>query len=121
MSCQGIRQLLSKSVNSTVSVALVDSGIILLKSTHLQVQYEGYELLQELMKIANLQDQIIHSLISVTRQSIEENAESTDFQKYNRNQPDRLGQWGMPLEAQKEKERMISASIQQAYACKLLG
>ena len=66
-------------------MSLVDASIGLLKSIHIQVQYEGlvlliigYAILLELMKMPHLQDPIIKNLISILKVTVADVEESND-------------------------------------------
>lgn len=100
--------------------SLIDPASSLLRSQHMQVQYEGYELLRELVTRPNCQEQIFVLLVAVLK-SIFEPAVSDDA----RNSKDAQGnasKWAsLSSEDQKEKERILAGYVQQAYAAKLVG
>ncbi len=47
--------------------SLIDASATLLRSQHMQVQYEGYELLRELIQRPSCQETIIVMLVAVLR------------------------------------------------------
>jgi hypothetical protein len=114
MAAQALRSLLA--ITPTVPPSLIDPAASLLRSQHMQVQYEGYELLRELVHRSNCQDTILLMLVSILR-NVFEPSQSDD-----RNTKDTKQQWAVSTtEDQKEKERLLSGYIQQAYASKLVG
>ncbi|KAI8910321.1 armadillo-type protein [Gorgonomyces haynaldii] len=124
VSAQGLRMLLLQSQNITVNASLIDPVAHLLRSPHLQVQYEGFELIQELTKRPALQDPIITHLISIMRNIVEDNSEEQAEERHRRNAAPldpRITHWGMSLEDQKQKELVMAGYVQQAYAAKLIG
>lgn len=130
MSSQGLRMLLVNAPTIVMNSNIIIPTANLLRSPHLQVQYEGYELLQELVKRENLQDLIIVHLIEIMRNVVNDGSEEKeasmlnvmlDVHRRTATSDARMQQWGMSLEDQKEKENIIAAYIQQAYASKLIG
>ncbi|KAI8928694.1 hypothetical protein BC831DRAFT_397109, partial [Entophlyctis helioformis] len=124
MSGQALRTLLPSI--STVPAGFIDPTMSLLKSPHIQVQYEGYEILRELVTRTALQDPILLQLISILRNIVDDGSDDTnDSDRHRRNKMDQkglVGQWtGMSSEEQKEKDLITSGYVQQAYAAKLLG
>lgn len=83
------------------------------------------------MKRVNFQDAVISQLVTILRNVVEEGTEdAADGRKFDyigernrRKGPSdaRNGKWGMSLEDQKEKENILAAYTQQAYAAKLIG
>jgi hypothetical protein len=116
MAAQALRTLL-KSTES-VPTTLIDPAASLLRSQHIQVQYEGYELLRELIKRPNCQDQIIVLLVATLKTVFESIIPEENHQKEAKSS----GNWsGVNVEEQKEREKIMSGYIQQAFACKLVG
>jgi hypothetical protein len=66
-----------------MATTIIDPAANLLRSPYLQVQYEGFELLQELAKRQNLQDLIILHLVTILRKVVDENADEKEVSKYN--------------------------------------
>lgn len=118
MAAQALRALLT--ITPTVPPSLIDPAASLLRSQHMQVQYEGYELLRELVHRSNCQDTILLMLVSILR-NVFEQSQSDDGDRH-RNTKDTKQQWAVSsTEDQKEKERLVAGYIQQAYASKLVG
>jgi hypothetical protein len=116
MSAQALRMLLTTTENAPTS--LIDPASSLLRSQHMQVQYEGYELLRELVTRPNCQEQILTLLIAVLRNVFE--SQNDEPRQQPKDAP--REKWAnITSEDQKEKERLISGYIQQAYASKLIG
>jgi hypothetical protein len=115
MSAQALRALLAITPNAPTSI--IEPAASLLRSQHMQVQYEGYELLRELVYRPNCQDTIISMLVSVLKNIFE----PSNIDEGHRNGKD-AKQWTIAsTEDQKEKERLMAGYVQQAYASKLVG
>lgn len=110
MAAQVVRTLLS-SLN-TVHASLVEIACNMLRNVHIQLQYEGYEILRELTKRPDLQDNIIMQLISILRIQVSE-MESAPHHRDAKSKPkeDRF----------KTLPQSMAIYVQQAYASKLLG
>ncbi|KAJ3232360.1 hypothetical protein HDU81_003042, partial [Chytriomyces hyalinus] len=65
MSGQALRMLLPAV--QTIHPTIVDAALTLLKSAHIQIQYEGYELIRELIQRPNLQDIVLIQLIQLLK------------------------------------------------------
>eukprot|EP00842_Homolaphlyctis_polyrhiza_P001433 jgi/Hompol1/2290/HPOL_002889-RA len=120
MSGQALRTLLA------MPPSFIDPTMGLLKSPYIQVQYEGYEILRELLSRPMLQDPILLQLIAILRNIVDESSDDTnDADRHRRNKIEQkglIGQWGaISAEEQKEKDLITSGYVQQAYASKLLG
>lgn len=88
----------------------------------MQVQYEGYELLRELIHRPNCQEPILMTLVTVLRTVFETSNEDGNHRTNKETKPGNVGQWNsMSTEDQKEKEKLLSGYVQQAYAAKLIG
>jgi Family of unknown function (DUF5578) len=72
MSSQGLRMLLVNAPTIIMTPTIIDPTANLLRSPHLQIQYEGFELLQELMKRQNMQDLIAVHLIGIMRNVVDD-------------------------------------------------
>lgn len=92
----------------------------------MQVQYEGYELLKELVHRPECQDAIIVNLISILRMVYENTGDDSDRRATNK-EPIKKGPsvlWNNNAHAsdeQREKERLLCGYIQQTYALRLIG
>ncbi|KAI9337974.1 armadillo-type protein [Obelidium mucronatum] len=127
MSGQALRLLLPSI--QTIHPSIVDATISLLKSPHIQIQYEGYELIRELVKRQELQEVVLMQLIRLlkfvpTEDLLDDNddrrrrgpkgVEEKTLQANN--------QWATAmLSEEKPSDSMLAIYIQQAYAAKLLG
>ncbi|KAJ3397106.1 hypothetical protein HDU92_000806 [Lobulomyces angularis] len=109
---------------------IIDAGLVLLKSSFIQIQYEGYELLKDLVKRPTLRDQVIGCLIAILRIPGEDVVDTTDKNKVVKKPKTAEKNWqlGMGLNNSdpgekkgQEKEAFLSIYSQQAYAAKLLG
>lgn len=105
---------------------LIDPAANLLRSQHMQVQYEGFELLSELVNRPNCQDPIIVILVAILRNVFDNSTDETE--RHRPGQPpaketkQTMAQWaGLSADDAKEKERILSGYVQQAYATKLVG
>ncbi|KAL2917982.1 hypothetical protein HK105_202396 [Polyrhizophydium stewartii] len=123
MAGQALRILLP-SIPSVPS-SFIDPTMGLLRSPHIQVQYEGYEILRELLNRTPLQDPILLQLIAILRNIVDEGSDEVGDDRHRRNKMEQkglVGQWGaISAEEQKEKDLITSGYVQQAYAAKLLG
>ncbi|KAJ3321908.1 hypothetical protein HDV06_003774 [Boothiomyces sp. JEL0866] len=124
MAAQALRILLTST--QSVPTTLIDPAANLLRSQHMQVQYEGYELLSELVNRPNCQEPIIVILVAILRNVFDNSTEDTDRHRAGQAQgketKQTMAQWaGLSTEDAKEKERILSGYIQQAYATKLVG
>ncbi|KAJ3107537.1 hypothetical protein HDU97_003842 [Phlyctochytrium planicorne] len=126
MAGQALRLLLPsiQSIHSSV----IDATISLLKSPHIQIQYEGFEILKELVFRPNLQDTIIIQLINILKTSQEDSSEEINEGQRRRGVKGNDGktltanQWGGVLKTdEKVTDAMLATFIQQAYAAKFLG
>ncbi|KAJ3270966.1 hypothetical protein HDV01_007296 [Terramyces sp. JEL0728] len=124
MAAQALRILLTSTQN--VPTTLIDPAANLLRSQHMQVQYEGYELLTELVNRPNCQEPIIIILVAILRNVFDNSTDDADRHRGQQSQTKEtkqtMAQWaGLSTEDAKEKERILSGYIQQAYATKLVG
>ncbi|TPX63104.1 hypothetical protein SpCBS45565_g06834 [Spizellomyces sp. 'palustris'] len=129
MAGQALRMLLPSI--QAVHPSIVEATIALLKNPHIQIQYEGYEILRELIKRPLLQDVILSQLITILKTCIEDVQEETPEDRRRRPKPMsegktlNAGQWGgfVPKsdEMKSQNEAIASSYVQQAYAAKLLG
>ncbi|KAH6584869.1 hypothetical protein BASA61_007237 [Batrachochytrium salamandrivorans] len=123
MSGQALRTLLP-SIPS-VPAGFIDPTLRLLKSPHIQVQYEGYEILKELFTRQELHDSLLKQLISILHNVVDDKNDEINDDRYRRNKSDQKGlvsQWSeASAEEQKSKDQIMSGYIQQAYVAKLLG
>jgi hypothetical protein len=76
MGAQALRMILP-NINSFPN-SIIESSVNLIQHTNVQVQYEGYELLKELIQKAALQDTIIKELITILRIIVKDDDEETD-------------------------------------------
>ncbi|KAI8901105.1 armadillo-type protein [Globomyces pollinis-pini] len=119
MAAQALRILLTSTAN--VPATLIDPAASLLRSQHMQVQYEGYELLLELVQRPNCQEPIMIILVAILRNVFETNTDESERHR-GKDKPATITQWaGLSSEDQKEKERLTAGYVQQAYAAKLVG
>ncbi|KAI8844425.1 armadillo-type protein [Chytriomyces cf. hyalinus JEL632] len=127
MSGQALRMLLPAV--QTIHPTIVDAALTLLKSAHIQIQYEGYELIRELIQRPNLQDIVLIQLIQLLKtvtsdDSFEENddrrrrgTKAADGKTLQAN-----SQWATSLlPDERPSDSVLAVFIQQAYAAKLLG
>ncbi|ORX52517.1 ARM repeat-containing protein [Piromyces finnis] len=126
MSSQALRMLLPSI--PVIHPSIVEAISSLLKSNYIQIQYEGYEILVELMKKPNLQDIIIKHLceiLKVVTETIDDNMdesnkkwkESTTEEKVNLSNEE-----NHPLIMNnKDSDTAVHIYMQQSYASKLLG
>ncbi|KAJ3332209.1 hypothetical protein HDU76_000982 [Blyttiomyces sp. JEL0837] len=126
MAGQALRLLLPSI--QLIHVSIVEATLSLLKSPHIQIQYEGYEMLKELVQRENLQDSILTQLIMVLKTPVDDVMDEINDERRRRNQKPTEGktltanQWGgMMVTEEKPSDAMLAAYIQQAYAAKLLG
>ncbi|KAJ2997386.1 hypothetical protein HDV02_005583 [Globomyces sp. JEL0801] len=106
---------------ANVPATLIDPAASLLRSQHMQVQYEGYELLLELVQRPNCQEPIMIILVAILRNVFETNTDESERHR-GKDKPATITQWaGLSSEDQKEKERLTAGYVQQAYAAKLVG
>ncbi|EGF80626.1 hypothetical protein BATDEDRAFT_24394 [Batrachochytrium dendrobatidis JAM81] len=123
MSGQAIRSLLPSIPN--VPLNFIDPTLALLKSPHIQVQYEGYEILKELITRPPLQDLLLTQLIAILCNIVDDKTDDVSDDRHRRTKSDQkglVGQWNeISVEEQKEKQVIMSGYIQQAYVAKLLG
>lgn len=70
--------LLMNNPGLLMAPTIIDPAANLLRSQYLEVQYEGFELLQELIRRPNLQDLVIIHLISILRNIVDENQEEKE-------------------------------------------
>jgi hypothetical protein len=76
MGAQALRMILP-NINSFPN-SIIESGVNLIQHTNVQVQYEGYELLKELIQKAALQDIVIKELIAILRIIVKDEEEEAD-------------------------------------------
>ncbi len=76
MGAQALRMILP-NINSFPN-SIIESSINLIQHTNVQVQYEGYELLKELIQKAALQDTIIKELIAFLRIIVKDDDDEVD-------------------------------------------
>lgn len=76
MGAQALRMILP-NINSFPN-SIIESSVNLIQHTNVQVQYEGYELLKELIQKAALQDTIIKELITILRIIVKDDDEEAD-------------------------------------------
>lgn len=127
MAGQALRLLLP-SIN-VIHSSLVDTCVGLLRSMHIQIQYEAYEILKDLMGRTMLQDIVMQQLIAVLRTSIDDragNANTGGHKNKAEDSHDRTAGWKGILTqsdetSKKQSDALTSIYIQQAYAAKLLG
>ncbi|KAI8848748.1 hypothetical protein BC829DRAFT_443531 [Chytridium lagenaria] len=127
MAGQALRMLLP-SIQS-IHASVVDATISLLKSPHIQIQYEGFEILKELVYRPSLQDTILTQVISILKIPVEDMTEDMSDDRRRRggkggNDGKTLtaNQWGGMLKSdEKVTDAMLATFIQQAYASKFLG
>ncbi|KAJ3074392.1 hypothetical protein HDU98_011367 [Podochytrium sp. JEL0797] len=126
MSGQALRMLLPSI--QTIHPSIIDATVGLLKSPHIQIQYEGYELIRELVKRQTLQDVVLIQLIQLlkfapTEELVDENDGKRRGQKGGEGKTlQATTQWGTNGSAEeKPSDGMLAIYIQQAYAAKLLS
>ncbi|KAJ3218229.1 hypothetical protein HDU67_006338 [Dinochytrium kinnereticum] len=126
MAGQALRLLLP-SIQS-IHTSVVDATISLLKSPHIQIQYEGFEILKELVYRPTLQDTIITQLINILKTPFEDSGDDMSEDRRRRGPKGNDGktltanQWGGMLKSdEKVSDAMLATFIQQAYAAKFLG
>ncbi|KAJ3149763.1 hypothetical protein HDU89_003520 [Geranomyces variabilis] len=129
MAGQALRMLLPSI--QAIHPSIVEATIMLLKNPHIQIQYEGYEILRELATRPALQDVIIVQLIAILKTSVEDtSAEDLPDDRRRRAKADAkpaaaANQWGGSLvksdEGKAQSEAISAGYMQQAYAAKLLG
>ncbi|KAJ3188935.1 hypothetical protein HDU85_004651 [Gaertneriomyces sp. JEL0708] len=127
MAGQALRMLLPSI--QAIHPSIVEATIALLKSPHIQIQYEGYEILRELITRPPLQEAILSQLILILRTSIEDIQDDAPDERRRRQRTGDGktfgGQWGGGLVPKSEdkafNDSITSGYIQQAYAAKLLG
>ncbi|KAI8613915.1 armadillo-type protein [Chytriomyces sp. MP71] len=127
MAGQALRMLLP-SIQS-VHPTIVDATVMLLKSPHIQIQYEGYELVRELVTRQNLQDIVLIQLIQVLKIVVTEDLLDENDERRRRGTKvtdgktlQAVNQWATSvLSDEKPSDSMLAVYIQQAYAAKLLG
>ena len=121
MAAQALRMILP-NIN-TLPLTIIESSVNLLKHSHLQVQYEGYELLKELIQRPILHDTIVKDLIAILRIAVND---ETDDSMGRRTKA--LGEgklmtsmmWSSNA-AKDDPKAIQSIYVQQAYAAKLLS
>jgi hypothetical protein len=124
MSSQALRMLLPSI--PVIHPSIVEAVSSLLKSKYIQMQYEGYEILLELIKKPNLQDIIIRHLceiLKVVTDAFDDNTDDTEMKwkgesedsKYKKNSTPSL------LNTKESSDTTLHIFIQQSYASKLLG
>lgn len=130
MGAQALRMILP-NINSFPN-SIIESGVNLIQHTNVQVQYEGYELLKELIQKAALQDIVIKELIAILRIIVKDEEEEADGmiskslyigRRRNKSALDsKLTSGGWLKNQPKEDQKQIqSIYVQQAYAAKLLS
>ncbi|KAI8922132.1 armadillo-type protein [Powellomyces hirtus] len=126
MAGQALRMLLPSI--QAVHPSIVEATVALLKNPHIQIQYEGYEILRELSTRAALQDVIITQLITILKTSIEDVQEDLPEDRRRRGKADAKSnipnQWGGLVKSDESKaqsEAILAGYMQQAYSAKLLG
>ncbi len=62
---------------------MIDASLSLLKNSKVQVQYEGCELIKELLKRPNLQDLVLLQLITILKIVTEDGDDTSDFGNYS--------------------------------------
>ena len=127
MSAQALRLLIASA--ETFPPGLIDASASLLRSQHMQVQYEGYELLRELIQRPQCQDSIITILVSILKMVFESSNEELERRggviKDSTKRASAV--WAgntnnsTTADEQREKERLLCGYIQQTYATKLVG
>ncbi|KAI8805672.1 hypothetical protein BJ742DRAFT_855795 [Cladochytrium replicatum] len=132
MAGQALRMLLPSV--TTIHASVVDATITLLKSPHIEIQYEGYEILRVLAARPTLQEPLLNQLINVLKIHVEE-VQDEDVEVADRRRRGKSismgeggkggGITGLQLggknEEAKPNENLASAFIQQGYAARLLG
>ncbi|KAI8821632.1 uncharacterized protein EV422DRAFT_424560 [Fimicolochytrium jonesii] len=127
MAGQALRLLLPSI--QAIHPSIVEATIALLKNPHIQIQYEGYEILRELLKRPALQDIIITQLITILKNTVEDVKEELPEDRRRRGKGDAgktTGAWGGLVakagdESKGQSETVTAGYMQQAYAAKLLG
>ena len=127
MSAQALRLLMASA--DTFPSGLIDASASLLRSQHMQVQYEGSELLRELIQRPPCQEPIITILVSILKMVFETTGEELERRggvvkdNSKRNSVSWSGNQNNSNTAdeQREKERLLCGYIQQTYATKLIG
>ncbi|KAJ3044224.1 hypothetical protein HDV00_002902 [Rhizophlyctis rosea] len=127
MAGQALRMLLPSI--PAIHPSIVEATIALLKSPHIQIQYEGYEILRELIRRPPLQDVILAQLISILKITVEDVQEESPEDRRRRQKAVSegktltAGQWGFGKgdEGKSQNETTAASYVQQAYAAKLLG
>ncbi|KAI9090522.1 armadillo-type protein [Phlyctochytrium arcticum] len=130
MAGQALRQLLPSI--QTVHPSIVEMTITLLKNPHIQIQYEGYEILRDLISRQELQSVILTQLVAILKTSIEDVQEDVPEDRRRRGRGISEGktlsaaaQWGgagpKGEDIRSQNEAIASGYVQQAYAAKLLG
>ncbi|KAL7752855.1 hypothetical protein RI367_001858 [Sorochytrium milnesiophthora] len=131
---QALRFLLPSISN--VHISVVDATISLLKSPHVEIQYEGYEILKELLRRPNLHETIVNNLIAILQTHVEDVDEAEQAELRSK----RIGLLKTAVETgpnggaattavsqmnaldkQRLKEGYQSLFVQQAYASRLLS
>ncbi|KAJ3057110.1 hypothetical protein HK097_000574 [Rhizophlyctis rosea] len=124
---QALRMLLPSI--PAVHPSIVEATIALLKSPHIQIQYEGYEILRELIRRPPLQEVILAQLISILKVTVEDVQEESPDDRRRRQKAVSegktltAGQWGFAKgdEMKAQSETTAASYVQQAYAAKLSG
>ncbi|KAJ3124126.1 hypothetical protein HK100_011355 [Physocladia obscura] len=127
ISGQALRMLLPSI--PTVHPSIIDATISLLRNPHIQIQYEGFELLKELVKRQNLQEIALTQLIQILKLSptdelMDENTEDRRRRVQKSSEGKTLQanhQWKVAANEKPPSDGMLAIFIQQAYAAKLLG
>ncbi|KAJ3289137.1 hypothetical protein HK104_007702 [Borealophlyctis nickersoniae] len=129
MAGQALRMLLPSI--QAVHPSIVEATLGLLKSPHIQIQYEGYEILRDLICRPQLQDVILVQLIAILKTTVEDVQEELPEDRRRRQKAVSegktltAGQWGGLLgktdEMKNQNEAIAASYMQQAYAAKLLG
>ncbi|KAJ3125739.1 hypothetical protein HK098_008261 [Nowakowskiella sp. JEL0407] len=123
MAGQALRTLLPNI--STIHPTIVEAIINLLRSPHLQIQYEAYEILRDLVRRPPLQDGILNQLILILRTPIDDGQDENNDDRRRRNKinDNKLsGSFGLHgKDGDKAMDYLQSIFIQQSYAARLLG
>lgn len=125
MSSQALRMLLPSI--PVIHPSIVEAVSSLLKSRYIQIQYEGYEILLELIKKPNLQDVVIKHLCEVLKivtETIDDNDEDKKWKETSTNEKTDKpsSETNTTIMNNKDNsETTIHIFVQQSYAAKLLG
>ncbi|KAJ3192141.1 hypothetical protein HK101_006976 [Irineochytrium annulatum] len=126
--CRNLLYQLGVPSIQTIHTSVVDATLSLLKNPHIQIQYEGYEILRDLVYRPTLQDNVLIQLIATLKNSYDDAGDEVADDRRRRGQKGNEGktlnanQWSTAMKAdEKVTDGMLATYIQQAYAAKLLG